>query len=375
MKWGLICLGFLCSCTEAPLLTSTDLNALNNPSTLEKIEGTPYALVVNGNVKLSASNGSVGVINTDTYERLVDTGFLVSSFVGDVDVDESKKLIYVSDRALEQLEIYQYTIPGTNGKAISFEKIKTISTDEGPNRLLFHASTNQVLLSHFVDGTVQFFSGEDQSFEDLNLKEKDKQGLALQSSLNFDLGTTPGIGVSQLVALPASPLVLTTSSRSNLLFVLNAQDRSNEGVISLASLSSAVDVRDVTVDGLNRGFVAHAGLDQVLVLDFSEVKQNGLKEDEIITPLIKAIEVHRDPQQLYLSMDESQLLVLTRTEATLQVIDTQTLEVTQTVNLLGKSPSMMWVDEVNDKIWITNYLSSTLSIYQYSTLTELETLE
>lgn len=371
-------------CDEAPLIESRTDNRLNSPSSMVLVPGTDLAIVANANVNLDQVSGSLIAVDLVTNELLTDTLYEIPNFAGDMFLDTFRKRIYIPDRD-EALLVYDYQIPGDGGKAISFSKHDVpspidndrhfisngIETDDIPTQALMVPGTSlgDLILTTNQKGTVSMIPASTLKHEDLD-EDEDYFGLRLFSSSNFvNLDKFPGAGASRMGISPVSGLVYVTSILNNQVYAIDPVHQTIEAMIDLDSFAfPTIGMREIAIDSNDRAYIAHSGLDSILIVDLSGVRKNGIEYEVVIPPLIGVIPVGDGPEDIEINASGTQIFVTNQNEDSVYLIDTTLQQITNRVYLnVGKSPGRLVLDESRNTLYSLDFFSNTISRFDATT--------
>jgi YVTN family beta-propeller protein len=369
--------------TEKILSEDFDPAVFNGPIGISIIPGADLALVTNSNFRLDYISGALTVIDLTQDKIIPGSTIALPDFSGDVAVDISLNKIFIPNRVHNSLIVYDYKIPGDGGLPISFTAPTLPSSISGlPNEILMDENPFGIIITHppatdpkiFVssikEGSVNVVNISDFSVIDENPKDNEKIGIPLQSIFSIDKkNTNDGVGANRFALSNDSRLAFLTSSRSNYIFVIDLVDNKVEGVIDLTKYASKIaGARGILVAPDDRLYIAHRGLGGVIVLDVSNVKDNGLNNEFIEDKFISFIPTGAGPEGIAFDQTGSKLYVCNEEESTVSVINLASLSVSSTI-YLERSPTEIAVN-VNPsfpKAYITNFLSNSVSVIDTNT--------
>ena len=382
---------FLFQCSEAPLIDSTGNTRLNNPSSIVAIPGTDLAIVANSNVNLSEPAGSLIAINLSTREILEDTSFEIPNFSGDMAIDAANNRILIPDND-ESLLVFEYMIPGENGEAISFSTFEVadpvviegntiengVQTDAGPSAALIvpNTSLGEIVLVANDIGTLSIIRNSNFRFVDLD-DDQEFFGLRLLSSSNFENPNQfPGRG-SNRMSTDSNGLVFISSPLNNQIYVFDPESQVLEAMIDLNSLSApVVGIREIEIDSNGIAYIAHSGLDSIVVMDFSTVIKNGVPFEVLSPALLAIIPVGDGPEDIELKATETELFVSHQNEDSIYLVDTNLRQVINRVYLdQGSGPVRLLLDETRSSLYSLDFFSNSISILDATTGQFQETVE
>jgi DNA-binding beta-propeller fold protein YncE len=388
-KKYLFCLIFLVACTNLPVTSSTGEYRLNSPSSMVIVPGTNLAIVANGNINLDQNAGAFIAVNLDTNELLTDTLFEIPNFTGDMFLDTTRNRIYIPDHD-EALLIYEYEIPGADGNEISFSALNVspavddqrpngIETDEGPTQALMIPGTSlgDLILVTNQKGSVSMVRASTLKTKDMD-DEEDYFGLRLFSASNFtNLANFPGRGSSRMSIDPTTGLVYITSTLNNQIYVLDPNNQTIEAMIDLDNISSPlIGAREMVIDSNGIAYIAHSGMDSIVVIDVSSVTKNGIPLEVIVPPLLEVIPVGDGPEDVELNAAESTLFVSNQNEDSIYLIDTTLRQITKKTFLnKAKNPGRLVLDETRNTLYTLDFFSNTISLIDATTGNLMETIE
>lgn len=372
------------SCSELPIITSKGEYRLNSPSSMVMIPSTTLAIVANANVNLDQTTGALMAVDLATNKLLTDTRFDIPNFTGDIFLDTARKRIYVPDHD-QALLVYKYKIPGDGGEAISFSEVNVpfplkndrhsisngILTDDGPTEALMIPGTSlgDLILVSNQQGSVSMIQGSNLKPRDMDV-DTQYNGLRLFSSYNFQNAQNfPGRGASRMSVSPTTGLVYVTSSSNNQIYVLDPDNQTIEAMIDLDSIAApTVGMRDIVIDNNQVAYIAHSGLDSVIVLDVSGIIKNAIPYEVIAPPILDIIPVGDGPEDLVLNSTGLTLFVCNQNEDSLYLIDTVTRQITKRTYLdKGKSPGRLILNEPQNTLYSLNFFSNSISLFNETT--------
>ncbi len=386
----LLCV-WLVGCSEAPLITGELEEELNNPTAMEFIEGTNLALVINANVNLAQPNGSLVAVDLDAQTVLYDTMLSIPSFAGRMWVDESSTRLYVTSRGDDAVLVYDYTIPGENGAAISFSEVSVpdphdgivngVEADEDPFGIYLADNTTEgksLYVSNNLAGSISLIPVNDLLPLNLDLEHDEYHGFPLISSINFrSEDSRPGRGAADFIPSADGRLLFVMSTVTNDIYVIDTYDHAVEGMLDLSTVAYSGGIRDMAIDSNGFAYLSHRGVDGVVVLDVSGVQDNGIDYDILETVWVDTIPTQKTPESVLLSSDETKLYVSSLTENTVSVIDTASRGVLDVIEVSGESPGFLVADPDPGRnvIYCLNFLSKNISVISEATSQEVGTIE
>jgi YVTN family beta-propeller protein len=367
--------------TEKILSEKFDPAVFNGPIGISIIPGADLALVTNSNFRLEYISGSLTAIDLTQDKIIPESTVALPDFSGDVAVDISLNKIFIPNRVHNSLIVYDYKIPGDGGLPISFTAPSLPNSISGlPNEMLMDenpfgiiianppAADPKIFVSSIKEGSVNVINALDLLVVDENPEDDEKIGIPLQSIVSIDeRNVNDGVGANRFALSNDSRLAFLTSSRSNYIFVIDLADNKVEGVIDLAKYASKIaGARGILVAPDDRLYVAHRGLGGVIVLDVSDVKDNGLNNEFIEDKFISFIPTGAGPEGIAFDQTGSKLYVCNEEESTVSVIDLASLSVSSTI-YLERSPTEIAVNPSSAKAYITNFLSNSVSVIDTNT--------
>lgn len=381
VTWTLL---LVVQCSEAPLIVPRSNTSLNSPSSMELVPGTNLAIVANANVNLDQASGSLIAVDLATNQPLDETKFEIPNFAGDIFLDTTRKLIYVPDHD-EALLVYNYKIPGDGGQPISFSIHDVpdplnndrhfisngILTDDIPTQALMVTGTSlgDLILTSNQKGSISMIPAKTLVSTDLD-ENTDYYGLRLFSSSNFkNKDNFPGAGASRMSVSPVTGLVFVSSTINNQIYVIDPENQTIEAMIDLDSLAlPTVGIREIAFDSTDRAYIAHNGLDSIIVMDFSGIKKNGIPYEVVIPPLVYEIPVGDGPEDIELNAAGTQLFVSNQNEDSVYLVDTTLRQITNRMYLdVGKSPGRLVLDEPKNILYSLDFYSNTISRFDATT--------
>ncbi len=383
---------FVGNCSETPIIVSKGEYRLNSPSSMVIIPGTDLAIVANANVNLDQVDGALIAVDLSTNKLLLDTLFTIPSFAGEMFLDTVRSRIYIPNHD-KSLLVYEYSMPGTDGNPISFAEIEVpnpynddgditlngVETDDGPSQALMIPGTSlgDLILVANQKGSVSTIPASTLKLEDMD--DDDKYfGLRLFSSFNFkNLDNFPGSGAARMGISPVTGLVYITSALNNHIYVLDPITQTIEAMINLDSISlPTVGMREILIDSHDVAYIAHSGLDSIVMLDVSGITKNGIPYEVIDSPVMDVIPVGDGPEDLELTADEATLFLSNQNEDSIYMIDTALRQVTKKTYLdIGKSPSRLVLDETRNTVYSLDFFSNTISLIDATTGEFVEDIE
>jgi YVTN family beta-propeller protein len=383
---------FVFSCTEAPIIIPQGEYRLNSPSSMVLLSGTDCAIVSNANVNLDQRTGALIVVNLDTETLLVDTLFEIPNFSGNIFLDEGRNRIYVPDHD-ETLSIYEYEISGTDCDSISFSEVDVpypidedhpngIELDDGPAEALMIPGTSlgDVIFVTSQVGSVSVIPANTLKVKDMD-EDGDYSGLKLFSASNFENADNfPGRGANRMTVSAVTGLVYITSSSNNQIYVLNPVDQSIEAMIDLDSVAlPTVGMRDIQLDnstGAEMAYVAHSGLDSIIIMDVSGITANNIPYEIVSPPILDVMLVGDGPEDIKILSSGAQLFVSNQKEDSVYTIDTVLRQVTNKVFMdQPKNPGRLVLDEPRNRLYSLDFYSNTISIFNATTGDHLGTIK
>lgn len=375
-RFTVLAVAGLLSCSEAPLISGDPSPRLNRPVSFVLVPGTSLAILANANVNLEQPNGWLVGVDLDTRTVLTDTFLTIPSFAGEMAVDAARSRLYVVDRGDDAVLVFQYSVPGTDGRAISFSEVSVpdsrpgyanaVRTDEGPLGIFLQAGTpigDLILTTNSESGTISATPQDTLTPLDLFPDNPELSGLPLVSAANFkQIDRKPGRGAGRITATPGNRLLYITSSATNQIYVVDAEDRKVEAMIDFSSYASGVGMKGLALTTSGLGFVAHQGLGGVIVFDASLVTENGLNEDVIDVPWLDFIPTGNEPDDLVLSTDEKRIFVSHQGDDSVVMIDVATRSILSEIEDVGRVPGEMVLDSGRGVIYVLNFLSDNISI-------------
>lgn len=383
-RYILFVLMFFWGCTEAPLITSQGADRLNTPTSMILVPGTNLAIVANANLNLDESQGSLIAVDLATNEILIDTQLLIPSFSGEMFLDSTRHQIYIPDHD-ESLLVYDYSIPGTDGQAISFvvhdvpnpveidqEIIPNgVQTDEGPAQALMIPNTSYgdlIMVTNQV-GSVSMIAASDLDVKDFDTDE-DYYGLRLIAANNFENADHfPGIGASRMAVSPTSGLVYVSSPVNNQIYILNPEDQTIEAMFNLDMIAApTVGTREIVIDSSETAYITHSGLDSIIMVDVSGITKNGIYYEVVSPPILNVIPVGDAPEDLELNAAEDRLFVSNQNDDSIFMIDTVLQQIlTKTYLDEGAKPGRLVLDESRNTLYSLDLFSNTISMMDATT--------
>jgi DNA-binding beta-propeller fold protein YncE len=372
------------SCSEVPLITSQGESRLDSPSSMVLLSGTDCAILANANVNLDQPKGSLVAVSLVSNQLLLDTEFKIPNFAGDLFVDEGRGRLYIPDRD-EALLIYDYEITGTDCSTISFseknvptpidlERPNGVETDDGPAQALMISGTTQGDLIFVANqrGSVGVVKATDLKLKDMDDEEK-YFGIRLFSAANFESADNfPGRGAGRMVASPTTGLIYITSSINNQIYVLNPDTLKVEAMIDLDGIASpTVGMRDIAFDsstGSELAYVAHSGLDSIVVLDVSGIAANGINYELVAPPILDVITVGDGPEDIEITSNGLFLFVSNQLEDSVYMVDTTQGQTIKKVYLdIAKNPSRLILDEPRNTLFSLDFYSNSITLFDATT--------
>ncbi|MCB0308266.1 MAG: hypothetical protein KDD48_02760 [Bdellovibrionales bacterium] len=382
---------FTQACSEAPLFTSDPNKRLNYPISMVLVPGSNLALVANANANLNQSFGSLFAIDLDSRSLLIETKLDLPAFSGRMVIDGTSNRLYIANKDTESVLVYEYSVPGNNGAAISFEEVSVMNpanrtvnglrTDESPFDMALIPNAPQgplMYTSNIASGSVSVSNVSTLETTDLNPSKPDLYGLPLISSANFrDVDLMPGIGAYRFALEPnQGRLLYVTSSRVNSIYVVDTFAQNIEAMIDLSFLSNTPGTRGITISSSGLAYVAVPALQIVAILDVSAITDNGMDYEVLEPQLIGFIPVGEDPESVALSADELTLYVLNQGDPSLDLIDLPTrTKKTRTLLESAISPADFILNAPRDEIYVLGYLSNRISVLNLTTGSPIANIE
>lgn len=383
---------FVASCNEAPVIQSQGMGRLNSPSSMIKLTGTDCAIVTNANVNLDQKTGSLIVVDLSSKTLLMDTRFEIPNFAGDIFVDEGRGKVYIPDRD-ESLLIYQYHISGSDCHSIKFQKMNVpvpvdiqrpngIETDDGPTQALMVSGTSldDLILVSNQQGSISMIPADTLKLKDMDSDQK-YYGLRLLSASNFENANHfPGRGAGRMVRSAVTGLVYITSSLNNQIYVLNPNNQKIEAVIDLDFIASpTVGMRDLVLDnssGKEIAYIAHSGLDSIIMLDVSSITANGIYYEVVSPPIVSIIPVGDGPEDIEMLSSGLFLFVSNQNEDSIYMVDTTLRQVVKKVYMdQAKGPGRLILDEPANTLYSLDFFSDSISMLNATTGNQIGTIK
>ncbi len=370
-------------CSEAPLIAPENFKRLNNPISMAFVPNTNLAVVANANVNLNQETGSLVAIDLSSASILTETSISIPSFSGRITLHPSLFQIYVPDRGDDALLVYEYTVPAPSGLPISIipkevvspqaRTINGIETDENPfDVFLFN---DLLLVTNHLSGSVSFISASSLDPIDLDPQDSQLNGLPLVSAANFTQAKRrSGIGANRIIPAP-NGLLYVTSTRTNNIYVIDPKSQQVEAMLDLSTLSLTGGTRGMVVSGSGLAYIAHRGINSLIILDVSEITDNGIDFEVADVKLVDVIPVGADPEGVALSPDEKTVFVSNQGDNSITVIDTVTRTIKSHIFVSGTSPGEIVVDSTRNLLYVLNFLSNDISVIDINTLTLVQIIQ
>lgn len=367
--------------TEKLLSQEFDPALLNGPIGIATIPGTDMAFVANSNYKLDYETGSLSVVDLSAGEILSEVTVKIPNFAGQILVDAAMSRVLVPNRYDDSLSVFNYTIPGSEGP-IDLTKpelangisgaMNQIEMEEDPFGIILaqpSGVTDRIYVTNVTSGDVTTLLADDLSIVKADNKDEDSVGiplLALPSIGVTDEIRTDGIGANRMVSSLDKRLVFVTSSRSNYIFIIDTYDNKVEGVLDMGKYSSIPGMRGLAIDPTGLLFVAHRGMEGVIVLDVAQIEDNGIDNEIIEEVYIGFIPTGKGPEGIALDNARSKLYVCNEQESKVSVIDLGSLSVSAEI-YTERGPTEIAVHPTNGKAYITNFISDSISVIDTAT--------
>lgn len=392
-KLPMVLLGMaLLSCSEQPLIGTPTSTGLNSPASISLIPGTSCAIVANANINIDQEFGSLIVVDLQNKELLIDTKFDIPNFAGDIYIDGFRSKVYVPDHD-ESLLIYKYEISGTNCSSVTFtrenvdvpssDKIPNgVQTDDGPATALLIPGTSlgDLILVSNQQGSISMIPANSLRYEDMDSENK-FLGLRLFSASNFEnRGRFPGRGANHMTESPATGLVYISSPLNNQIYVLNPMNQTIEAMIDMDAIAlPTIGMRTIAIDdssGNEIAYIAHSGLDSIIVLDISNITVNNIPYEVIVPPIIDIIPAGDGPEDIKVVANGSRLFVSNQNEDSIYMIDTTLRQAVNKVYLdKPKGPGRLLLDEASNRLYSLDFFSNTISYYNATTGNRIGTIQ
>jgi|GEM_PF-3886204 len=380
-------LGFLImgtyACDEAPLLSDDTSRNLFAPSSLVWMPGDAYFLIANANVRLEDTTSSLVLMDpqTQTLLKPSKTSTLNFGTYPTIDVTRNRILVPDFDRFL-----LSFTFSATNNAQQPFlikqDNIRTqtqalphaLEVDDQPTQLQIVSTTEHGDLYIMVHGSgvLSVIKADDVTLMDLHAEER-YTGFRLTSVLGgTSINSFPAQGARGLYHDDQSNLLYVTSPIRNLIYVFDPEHLENEGVIDLNSVAgNTTGIVDMVIDPQGRAIIAHQGLQSLIVMDISQVSDNGVSM-EVIQPLIAGIVPTAGvPESLELSADGQMLYVSFSDTNEIAEVDLSVLQIKRRMTLSqGVGPSDMALDANSGLLWVLNSLSNSMTSIDLITFEE-----
>jgi YVTN family beta-propeller protein len=376
------------ACSEAPLIGQDVLPRLNRPGAMALVPDTDFALVVNTNIDIREKSGSIIAVNLATRSVIPESLIVIPNLAGRIVVDGARKRVFVADRAEEGLLVYSYSVPGPAGEPIALAPVNVptptvkstnaVQIDKGPFDIYEALGTpkgDRLFVDNSQDGTVSIVDPDSlETTPNLNPYFGDLTGLPLISSANFQAaGSLPGRGAGRMSPTPDKTLLFITSTLSNSLYVLGTSQFQVQGMMDLSAVSSAPGTRDIAISPSGLAYVSHRGLGSILVLDVSEVREDGVNFKVLEPKILAVIPAGRGIDALAFSSDGKKLYATDNVEDTLSVIDLTQRVVTASFHV-GSLPSEIVKDTApsrNTLYYVLNLLSDSISVIDEADMTKV----
>jgi DNA-binding beta-propeller fold protein YncE len=384
----LLALGAMVSlgaCDEAPLIESDFDQTLNAPGFALNVPSSDYVLISNTNINLVERRGSVVLLNTVTGELLEESRTPTTNFGTSfyLDVDRSRLIIPDLDESLlfydfsvtdDQLNLEPIDVSPKTDENI----INGMHVDELPKDVLLVQTQTRgdlYLVSH-QSGTIGVIDADDLTLFDQD-PEREDVGFVLFSSLTADrVDSLPGVGAGLMYLQNDTGLVYVTNSRSNQMYVLDPEALDVEVMLDFSSIAGAtVGLRDIVIDDDQRAYIAHGGLQSLLVVDVSGVVDNGVSYEVSQPVLIDIIPLEGVPNDLEINDTQDVLHVALQNQNEVVSISINGLTLDQRVELSeGRGPSKLYYDADQAQLWSLDFFSNTLTSFDVAPLTENEVI-
>jgi YVTN family beta-propeller protein len=341
---------------------------------------------------LEEKEGSLLAIDLDPANRklLKDPLIPLPSFCGRVAVDSGRKRIYVSDRSDDALLVFEYRVPGTDGRPIDIEPIDVelpaedtvngIETDEGPFGVLVASgagSRSRVFVTNNQSGSVSIIDSATLGFSDRNPDDERRTGLPLVSAANAAIADqAPGSGASYVGQAPAPDdnFLYITSISNNLIYVVDRSTESIEAMLDLSRYFAGVGMRGMAFTSDGRLIVAHEGERGMAVLDVSGVTDDGIPGNIVDAPLLSFVPLQDPPEDVILSADGSRVFVSHSSSDRVTVVDLVTGQVERRVEV-GVGSGQFVPDPARAVVYVLNFGSDSVSVLDEITGSRLGTIE
>lgn len=380
---------FAWSCSEAPLINPTEPARLNNPVSMALIPGTNLAVVANANVNLDQVMGSLVAVDVSTRELLLDTAIEIPNFAGRLRVDSSRNRIYIPDRGNDALLIFEYSIPGTDGQPISFTSISVsnpadkttngVRTDEVPFDVMLATGTSQgdiLMVTNNLSGSLSVIPVGSLSPLDLDPEDNELLGLPLISAANFQLKKQkPGIGANKITSAPGGRLFYVTSTRTNNIYVVDSFDQKVEAMLDLSTVSFSGGTRGLVLASNGLAYLAHRGIDSVVVFDVSGVTENGIDFEIQDFKLVDVVPMGLQPEDVVLDPTEQTLFVTCFGDNTVHVMEVASRTVRTQTLLNASGPGQITVDTNQNVLYVLNFLSDSISVLDLTSGALVDTIQ
>ncbi|MEZ4820733.1 MAG: hypothetical protein R3A45_12940 [Bdellovibrionota bacterium] len=168
-----------------------------------------------------------------------------------------------------------------------------------------------------------------------------------------------------------------TSGASNFIYIFDPENLENEGVLSFLSVSgTTTGIRAIAIDSNQQAYVAHAGLESLLVVDFSSIVDNGISFEVIEPNIIKMIPLLGVPNTIVFDQTEDAVFIGLQETNEVVKVDTSTLTLTDRLTLSeGIGPSTLYFDAVADEVLSLNAFSNSLTRVDATLLDEIEEIK
>ncbi|MCB0272532.1 MAG: hypothetical protein KDD46_05925 [Bdellovibrionales bacterium] len=388
MRLFLVVLLLTVGCDEAPLFSDDFEGTLNAPASFQVFPGTNIALLSNTNINLQEPFGSLIAYDVDTQTVLEDTKHYTVNFGIRPLIDNDRERILIPDLD-RYVRVYSFQIPGEDGLAISFdeEEVTPIISNSLTNAFEADDVPSDIALVETQDygdiyivlnqlGTMTIVDADSLEVTDLNDEDR-YEGLRITSALTIDQNKKyPARGVSRMSKNPDTGLFYLLHPSSNFVYLFDAEHIENEGVISFLSLAGNTSgVRSVAFDGAGRGYFAHAGLQSILVVDVSQITDNGISFEVIDPVVINTIPLFGIPNEIILNDAQDTAFVSLQDSNEVLQIDLATLLITNRITLSeGRGPGSLFFETGSSELISLDFFSNTLTRMDSTTLSEIEVL-
>jgi YVTN family beta-propeller protein len=273
----------------------------------------------------------------------------------------------------DELRIFRYAVPGSNGTPIDivFESTVDLGLGEDPFPIILTspvgAAFRKLYIANVLTGDLSLINADSLDVIDLDPDDSKSEALPLDQfalgSINFE---NQLIRPNRLVSFATDDLFLISTSFSGLLYVIDAKDNELEAIINLESIAGAPNLNGIAITPTKQAFIASHGVGGIVVLDLSGLSDNGINAEEIVPPLVQTISTGSEIEDLEVSMDGSKVYAANFSRNSILVLDSVTGFVLAETSV-GQGPTELALSNDGTELLVTNFLSDSVTVLDTAT--------